>query len=361
MKVLVISPFNTPISNKFAEGEMWIGLHKAGVEIDIMTQADTKFGKRFQEEGIHVIDFFPERKISMKAIKLLRSLILENKYDILHLIEGYAVSNGIEAAKGMSVKVITYIGSTSLYWHDPMAYLTHLSPRVDRIICVSNNVRKHIQKQLFRNKNKAITIYKGYDPEWFSKAKEINLEPYGIPKDAFVVTCIANVRRVKGIPFLIEAFSKLPKNENIHLVLVGEKMDGAETTSLIDKFKLKEEVHTFGIREDVIDFIKSTDVYVQPSIREGLGRAITEAMSLGKPTIITNSGGSTELINDGENGLIVPIKNPDAIAKSILKLRQHKEFRDEIGRNAKRRITEKFHVKHTVSNTILLYQTLTKK
>jgi len=76
-----------------------------------------------------------------------------------------------------------------LYWHDLSSYLTYLNPRVDKIICNSIYVFNHVKKQLFKkNKNKAVKIYKGYDPNWFESVKPFDYSSLGISKNSMIVT-----------------------------------------------------------------------------------------------------------------------------------------------------------------------------
>jgi len=340
---------------------MWIGLHRQGVEVNVMTQGDTLFAQKFKEEGINIIDHYPGKKVDTKSIKLIKQLLEDEKYDILHLIRGHGLSNGVLASRGLPTKVITYIGSTSLYWHDPTSYISQLSPRVDKIHCLSYDVEQHVKNQLFINKDKTFTIHKGYNPEWFSNVKPANLSHLNLPEDAIVISCLAHVRRVKGIPYLIEAMRFLQSEKNIHLLLLGENTDSPEIMELIENSPMKDNIHIFGDRDDAINYLAASDIYVQPSIREGLGRAIMEAMSLEKPIIITDAGGCTELIENEKSGLIVPVKNAKAIAGAIERLIHNKDLRNKLKRNARLRITTQFNANITVDKMYSFYKELIQK
>jgi len=361
IKLLVITPTNKSVSNHMAEAEMWIGLKKQGIEIDLITHGNSYFANKFKKEGIHVIDHYPSKKVSLESIKLIKDVLKKGKYDILHLTKGHGLSNGVLAAKGIPVKVITYIGSKSLYWHDPTTWISQLSPRVDKIHCVSHNIEQHVKKQILFRKKKTFTIHKGYNPDWFSAIKPIDLTEYNIPKDAFVICCLARHTKVKGIPYLVEAMKFLPKNKNIHLLILGTYTNGKDMADIIAKHPYKNNIHALGRLKNALDFLAASHIYVQPSLSEGLGRAILEAMSLEKPTIITNAGGCTELIENEKSGIIVPVKNAKAISEAILRLYKDKELRTKLGKNAKNRVITDFHTNTTVEKMYHFYKQLAEK
>ena len=163
IKVLVLSPYNRTYSKKLAEYHMFLGLKQKGVDLTVVTEINTYFAQKFIENNIRVLDFYPKSKYDRKAIRLIRKELIEGNYDLIHLIKNRDITIGLKAAKGLAVKKIAYMGSTSVHWHDPLAYFSYLSPGIDAIICVSEYIKTHVQKQLFFNKSKAISILKGYE------------------------------------------------------------------------------------------------------------------------------------------------------------------------------------------------------
>ena len=110
----------------------------------------------------------------------------------------------------------------------------------------------------------------------------------------------------------------------------------------------------------MISILKSADIYVQTSLEEGFGRAISEAMSVGKPIIMTDAGGCTELI-DESCGIITPTRNPEAVGKAISSLVNNDELRLQMGINAQKRIEKVYHIHDTVEDTMELYKQLLKQ
>jgi L-malate glycosyltransferase len=361
-KVLFATHISQPGSPSLAERMFVKGLYLQGVDLTVITHCQTKETLELEALGIS-FEYFPiTKKISFSTIERIRNLLLTGKYDIMHLTYGKAITNGIFAAKGIPVKIVVFFGSMSIYWHDPSAYLSFLNSRIDRIICISDNVRDHVKNQLpKRNRNKAIRIYRGFDPLWLGHIVPVTRESLNIPEDAFVIGCVATVRKIKGIPYLIDASNSLPADLPVYFIIVGSNSDSQEVKKLIAATKYKDNFRLLGKQPVAPAYTAICDLYVQPSITEGLGRAIIEAMSLCKPVIVTDNGGAKELINEGECGFVVPAKSSAAIAEKILFCYNNRASLKRIGENASERINSHFHINNSVRQTIDLYQELAGK
>ena len=362
MNVLSTGDYKPSITISIAQFELLIGLKKKGVNIIVVAKFSEEIYNTLTKSGITCIEDYPQSKVDFEYASRMRNYVLDNNIEIIHAFDGKALRNTIIAVKKLPVKLITYMGSTSIHWHDPSAYFTYLSPRVDKIICNSNYVYKHVKNQLFwKNKKKAIRIFKGYDSNWFSKVTPSNIDFFRKNTETTIVCLAANYLKVKGIEYFIEATHYIPKDENITLLLIGDMRENSDSIDkLIDKSPLKDKIHALGFKSNPVSIFKSADVYVQTSNREGFGRAISEAMCSGKPIIMTDAGGCTELI-DAKSGIIVPKKNPKEIARAILKLARNKKLRESMGRESLNRINNNFHIERTIQETLTLYKTLYKQ
>ncbi len=359
MKILIISNYKDAYNSVRPEGEIFIGLQKLGFQLTIMTQADAPFVVEFKKAGISIIDFHPSKKISWTAIQFIRQALKKKKYDILHLFNSKAISNGNFAAIGLPVKVLVYrgvIGGSA--WYAPNAYLKHFHPRVDGITAVSKGVQTYLQKQLFWNKGKVTQFYKGQDLAWYKDIQPTDLGEFNIPKAACVITCIANNRSWKGINYLIQSTNYLRANLPIHFLLIGRRMDTKENLALIKSSPYSTHIHLTGYRKDVLQLLAASTAYIQPSNknREGLGKAILEAMSLGIPPIVTNSGGPPEFVAHGQSGLVIPSKNPQAIAQAIQQLFDNIPFSLQLGKGAKQVIANKMSIEKSISTLKEIYK-----
>jgi L-malate glycosyltransferase len=362
VKVLFITHISQPGSPSLAERMLLKGLHLNGVDLTVITHCRTQESEELESLGIK-FEYFPIiKKISFNTIQRIRKLLIDGHYDIMHLTYGKAITNGILASSGIQVKIIVFFGSMSVYWHDPSAYLSFLNPRLDKIICISDNVRDHVKKQLpDKYRSKAIRIYRGFDPEWLGTIIPVTRESLEIPEDAFVIGCVATVRKIKGIPYLIDAANFLPPDLPIYFVIAGSNSDSKAIKMLTEKTKYNNHFILMGKQPVAPAYTAMCDLYIQPSITEGLGRAIIEAMSLCKPVIVTDNGGAKELIEEGKCGFVVPARSSSAIAEKILYCFNNRHLLKEMGKNAKERINSNFHINNSVSQTIDLYNNISGK
>lgn len=360
IKVLVISNYRDYHSTR-PEASIFIGLAKIGFQIFIMTYKDSEHVDEFETAGIKVIDFQPEKKLNKSEIRRIKNVIVKEKIDIIHLFNSKAIINGIQAAKGLPVKVVLYRGyAANIHWYDPTAYYKFLHPRVDKIFCNSKGVEEQIQRQLFFDKTKTITINKGHNIEWYKEYHPYNIrEELGIPSNAFLLISVANNRKVKGIIYLLKAFNLLSKYLSIHLLLVGKDMDNKKNLDLVNQGGNKHRIHFMGFRNDVLKIVSACDVFILTSIYgESITKSVIEAMALGITPIITRIPGNKELVINEESGLTTTPKNSVELSEAILRLYNNQGFCKELGRNAKMRIANHLNSSQTILKTKKLYEDL---
>ena len=362
IKVLFVGNYDIAVHNIRPEAEVLIGLKQQGLDVEVMTQGQCWYAERMRSFGIRIHDFTPARKFSLEGIRRIRAVLKAGKHDVIHLFNNKAIVSGIFGSLGLPTKVVTYRGQTgNIYWYDPSCYLTHLSPRVDKIVCVANAVRDDLRNQML-DKSKPVTIYKGHDLDWYEQTKPADLSEFGIPDDAFVLGCVANNRPRKGVRVLIESTRYLPVDLPIHILLVGSGMDSPKIRELIDASPMADRIHALGYREDIPALISACSASVLPATkREGLPKTVIESMVYGIPPIVSATGGSPELVVHGESGLVVPPSDPHGLAAAIVEMASDKDRRAEWGKNARERIRSHFNVRDSIRQHRELYETLTGK
>jgi len=361
VRVLIISDYRDTLALR-PEAKQMIGLKRAGVDLDIITYPKTYYEPEFKAAGIRVLTNHPQKKYDREFIRFLIEETKARKYEIFYLFNSQAIINGLQAARHLSVKVILYRGYTGhIHWYDPTAYLKYLHPRVDKVVCLAESIRQLLHRQLFFKKSKAVTINKGHSPEWYEGVNSISLKEFGVPENAFVIACMGNARPFKGIRYLLEATYQLDAAPNLHLLLLGRDMDKGSLRTLIDKSPIADRIHVTGWRSDVLQVLKSCNVFMLPSIGgEATTKSVIEAMSVGLAPVITDIGGNQGLVLDGENGAVVPTKNPTAIAKALLKYYRDPEMTRSHGQKARTHISTHFHINRTVKETLALFEDLIK-
>ncbi len=328
-KILVISNYKDFHSTR-PEAFLFVGLAKSH-DVHVISGKNNAHRGAFLKAGVHVEDFHPPKKKDKIAIKKIQDYVKTRQIKIVFLFNSEAISCGLSALKHSKVKIILYRGFAGhLSWYDPSAYLKHLHPRVDLIWCNSFGVEEYLKKQMVFVNNKTITINKGHDVLWYENTDPFDIrKEIGVADDAFLFITVANNRKMKGVVYLLNALRFL-KDVDYHLVLVGKNMDTPKNKALIKKIGADKNVHFLGFRENALAIVKSADCFVLPSIYgESITKSVIEAMSLKIPCVITDIPGNVELIDHKENGIVVPSKNPEALAEGLSCILNNKNLRKD--------------------------------
>jgi len=360
----VLCLFDTGVDR--AECHQLIGLKQAGVNPYVICKPGTARIADLRAAGIEVEPIEIRSKVDLALIRRLRQLMQERRFDLIHAFRKRAMSNYSLAMIGQkSPPVIAYrgiIGNLS-YW-DPFAWLTFLNPRVRRIICVCEAVRKYfLQKRLLFffslfDEKKVVRIYKGHRVEWYAQPgkSERILGRFGIPESARVIGCISRIKARKGIRELIQAMELLKTDQEVHLVILG-RIEDSHHRQALEHSPCRDRIHLLGFHPDAAQMAAEFDVITLPSLRrEGLPRAVIEGMSQAIPPVVTDAGGSPELVEDGVSGLVVPPGDPTALARAFDALLRDEARRQAMGVAARQRIIERFSVDDTVKATLVLYR-----
>ena len=356
IRVLCINGESDP-----AETASFIEMHRMGIDITVITWPGTVNHDALIAAGVPVIPYVLRWKLSLPCIRFIRAELKCKKYDVLHMLDKRATMNGLMASIGIDIKLVAYRGiiGNIAYW-SPQSWLYLLNPRLDRIICVCDAIRRSLlnlgMPGMRLRRNVPVTIHKGHRPELYKGDAE-DLKQYGIPDDAFVVACTVRAVPRKGVPVFIEAIDGLPPGLNIHFLMAGSKMDSPLHQKLVAKNSYAENIHLHGFLKRMPWILKGVGVSVLPSLkREGLPRAMLEAMIAGVVPIVTNSGGSPELIEKDVSGFVVEPGDPVAIREKILELYNDREMLSRMSAAAKRRVLTDFTIEKTARETIAVYQ-----
>ena len=359
IRVLCISSHVGSLTNARPEAEWFIGLQRHGIQMTVMTEENSVYADRMRAAGVEVVPLNIRRKYEWRVIRKIRRTLRESGHQIMHLFTNKAITNGIVAATGLTVKVVTYRGQTgNIKRIDPTCYLTHLNPRIARITCVADAVRADLVANGV-SPNKLVTIYKGHDLSWYNNIEAEDLGKLGVPEDAFAIALVANNRPRKGVPVLIESSRYLPADSHIHFLLVGNGMATEKISARIAASPLADHFHLIGYRDNVLTLVAACQASVLPATkREGLPRTILESMGLGVVPVVTKTGGSPELVVDGESGYVVEPGDPRGLAHAMQRLADDPDAARAMGARARERLAEHFNVAQGVEALVRLYQEL---
>ena len=341
----------------------FVGLAKAGVDVTVMCPAASERRAELAAAGVRVLDLRLHKRVDPAGIAELRAELDRGAYDILHLFSNKAVQNGLIASRGLPVKVVAYrgiVGNVSFF--NPVSWRRFLNPRIDRIVCVADAVRDYflaMQPAFLRlPPEKLVTIHKGHSLDWY-RAAPADLHAVGVPDGSFVIVCVANYRPRKGIELLVDTLAELPASYRAHLLLIGGGMDAPPLARRIAASPVAANIHVLGFRKDAPALTAACDVFVLPSTkREGLARSLIEAMAYGIAPVVTDCGGSPEVVVDGVSGIVVPVRDVPALTAALKRLHDDPELRRRLGAAARERIRNDFRIEDTIAKTLELYQSL---
>lgn len=251
-------------------------------------------------------------------------------------------------------------------WSEPKGKVAWFLHRLGLILADVVNLEYKSQAQkvfgglassrLFQNK--IVTLYTGVtDFEGLSSNNvrdELNLSP-----SAILILMASNISPAKGQLDLISAMEKLVKKfPNLHLLLAGQPLEthpdsvayDASLKQSMNEKKLSRNVHFLGWRSDILNVLKAVDIYVSTSYSESLPDAVRDAMRVGKPVIVTNVGGTFELLEGGKSGFLFEPGDIDSLTGYLCRLIGDPELRNFMGTEGKHIIDERFSTKVYVQN-----------
>ncbi|MCC6290538.1 glycosyltransferase [Candidatus Nomurabacteria bacterium] len=280
------------------------------------------------------------------AFFTLLSLFSHNRPDILHLNSPKMGLLGALAGRMAGVKKIIYTSHGWPFLEDR----SKLSKIFFKMLCwkiclLSHRVIVISESEKIRTRNwwlvrhKINLIYNGVATTNLLSRKEARAE-LNLPEDAFVVGTIAELHKNKGLEYL-------PKIDNVDFVLIGE---GEERKNLENKGLI-----LAGNIPDASRLLPAFDIFVLPSIKEGLPYVILEAGLAGLPVIATSVGGIPEMIDHEQSGILVPTKNPEKIKRAIETLKNHPEICQSYGESLKKKVGSGFSLEGMVEETMIIY------
>jgi glycosyltransferase involved in cell wall biosynthesis len=211
--------------------------------------------------------------------------------------------------------------------------------------------------------HKLLVIQNGLNATPFERASQGHVRAQrGISDHALVVTCVANFRASKGYGTLLEAVDKLHRQGiPFHLWLVGDGELSRSMEARASSLCLCQHVKFLRTRTDIPDILADSDIFVLASYWEGMPGAIMEAMASKLPVVATRVGGVPELVVDGETGLLVPPRDPAALASALAQLIGDGALRRRMGEAGQRRILAHFRLEDKVRELEEVYVRLARQ
>ena len=314
-------------------------LKEAGYKTYVAAKNNLKANEKiaFCDEYIELpIERNPFKIKNIRAIKKLKKSIEKEKFDLIHCHTpvGAVVTRlaAKKARKKYGTRVIYtahgfhfYKGAPIINWLLFYPVEKYLAKYTDTLITI-NKEDYELAKRKFGRRCKDIEYVSGvgidtkkFDITMSKKEKSTLKKSLGLKKNDFILTCVARLDKNKNQGFLISAMKKIiDKYNDIHLLLVGPDELNGKYQKKVKKYKLENNVHFLGRRDDIPQLLSISDIVVSSSKREGLPANIMEAMIVGLPIVALKCRGMSDLIDNRKNGILV--NNPVEMANSIEKI-----------------------------------------
>jgi glycosyltransferase involved in cell wall biosynthesis len=221
-----------------------------------------------------------------------------------------------------------------------------LSAITDRLIGLTDAERQdHLDRSVGKADRFAV-VPSGIDRERFGRARSQGKQQpdwFGCPPEALVVGSVGWLTDIKGHEYLIEAVAKLKQDfPALHLVIIGSGDRQEALLKLAELVGLRDAVHLLGHRDDIEACLAGMDLFVLPSLNEGMGRALVEAMVAGLPVIASHVGGIPSVISHEQTGLLVPPGDAGALAEALRRLLDRPEWATQLGVAASRSVDSRY-------------------
>ena len=323
--------------------------------------------KFVEERGVQnsFIQLKSKKDYPIVFLKLLKSL-KEHKSDIVHCHLFDASFLGLMASRLLGIKQRIYTRHHATYHHQyfpkMVKYDQFNNHNATHVVAISSNVKKVLLEQEGIDESKVKLIEHGFDLKAFNGVSASRIEKirdkYQIPSNKFIVGCISRYMKLKGIDYIIEAYSSFIKEEpNAHLVLANAKgPDEAWVKKELSKLP-KASYTEVLFEEDLFALYQQFNVFVHCPINENIeafGQTYVEALASGIPSVFTLSGIAKDFIENENNALVVEFKSHEGILSSLNRIKTDDALRERLIRNGKQSV-KRFDLSEMVKNLTQLY------
>jgi glycosyltransferase involved in cell wall biosynthesis len=352
-------------------------LRGAGLDVSVVC-SDGPWVKEIREDGFPVETIEMKRGISpghdLIALCQLIQFFRKKTFDIVHTHTPKAGLLGQLAAKRARVPIIVNTVH-GFYFHD------YMNPWMRRFYIYCEKIAAHCsdliyfqsredmataKKEGICEENQMIYLGNGIDlrlfsPSWDSPLMKEKKKALNIDDGGQVIGMVGRLTDEKGYREFFEAAKIVSQtNPQTHFLAIGpsDVVGFEKYQALISQLGLTNRVHVLGMRLDMPELYNVMDLYVLPSYREGFPRSVMEASAMGKPVIATDIRGCREAVDPGETGLLVPIKDPMALAKAILHLLNNPALAQKMGKEGSKKAEREFNERIVFEKVLKGYRTL---
>ena len=346
------------------------GLRASGIDarLIILVERETPMEDMVEaaaQKGIPATRLVIGRDYDLPLLFRLRGALREMGPDITHTHLIHADVYGYLAAKTLGARhVISSRHNDDQFRQRPRWRRLNrwLWRRIDAGIAISDAIKRFTIDIEGAPADKVSVVRYGLDYSWLSdtdieKARRELRAALKLDEKALVLGMVCRLVEQKGIPYSLEALRRVRADfPGAHLVIAGDGEKAAELRRLASALGIADRVHWLGWRADAAELMAAFDLLLAPSLWEGFGLVLLEAMSRRVPVIASRVSAIPEVVLDGETGILIEPRDVDALAKAIARLLSDRALRKYMGLLGAARVEEDFSVKGMVDGTIAVYK-----
>jgi glycosyltransferase involved in cell wall biosynthesis len=323
---------------------------------------DREYTGRLQRAGVRVESLAIRGDFDPILVASLVRWFRRERPAIVHTHLIHADVHGVVAARlaGVPVVVSTKHNDDPFRTRRSIVWLERwLARRTDRTIAISEWIRGFTLRVTAAPDERVVTVRYGYSPTNDDEHAPVSpFAAHGVPSDAIPIVSVGRLVEQKGHEYLIRAFAAIaPAFPRAWLVIVGE---GERRTALMELARrqgLADRVVFAGYRPDALQYIRCCGIYVHPSMWEGFGLVLLEAMAAARPVVASRVSAIPEVVAHGVSGLLVPPRDPEALAAALTTLLRDPAAAVRFGRAGAERVAREFSVDAMVRGTQQVYET----
>jgi glycosyltransferase involved in cell wall biosynthesis len=334
----------------------------------------TREARRVPHLSLHDIPYIkrmPLPWLDVLALMALYRLMKAERYDIVHTHATKAGFLGRIAARLAGVPIILHsVHGWAFNYPAVPKYLTQAFILIerfaarftDKIVTLTHTLMDDALKVGVGRPDQYAVIFSGIDVDQFRNVQvdvQKKRAELGLPLQGPIVGTVTIMNNHKAVDDIVRAAPKvLEAMPDAHFLLVGDGELLPTVRALVQQLNLEDKVTLPGLRRDVPELLAIMDVFAHMAWYEILPRAILQSLATGTPVVVAQTGSLEEIIKDGENGILVPPHDPDALAEALIKLLRQPELLQRMGRVARESVAAHFTLEAMVRSTEVLYNEL---
>ena len=328
--------------------DMCIAMREAGQDVAIATRPNDLRVSRLEKAGVKVYTMRFGGLFDLASAAKLKNAIKDFKPDI---VQGWMSRGSSYIPRWQpSMSIPAYKTVSRLGGYYAMKYFRN----IDFFVGITPCIKMYLQKQGVSDTHVTfINNFADIDPP----QTQIKREDYGIPHDAILLMGLGRLHTSKAFDILIQAVAQI---EGVYLWIAGEGPERKTLEALVKTLGLENRVILPGWQEDRAALFQASDICVFPSRYEPFGTVFAQSWSQGTPVIVSDADGPRQFVRDGEDGLVVPRDDIEALRDAIEKLRHDKALAGKFIANGQQRFQDEFTKERCVKNYLEFYGALKK-